>query len=246
VISEGDLYLLKEPYIVMRERRLQVAIDGPAGAGKSSVAKTVAKKLGYTYLDTGAMYRALALTAVSRGIPLDDPRRLGEMARSILMTVRDEKGLFRVWVDGEELTDRLRDPGTDKAVKLLAMHRPVREVLVEIQRSLAIEGGVVMEGRDITSVVLPDAEVKIFLTGDVRERARRRWQELQAKGVKIRWEEVLDELIQRDRKDLEREWGKLVRVPDAHLVDTTGKTQDEVVAEILKLCEEKEIALRSR
>jgi cytidylate kinase len=225
---------------------LRVAIDGPAGAGKSSVARAVAGKLGYTYLDTGAMYRALALTAVTRGIPLDDSRLLGDLARSIQMTVREEKGLFRVWVDGQELTHHLRDPDTDKAVKLLAMHRSVREVLVEIQRSLAREGGVVMEGRDITSVVLPDAEVKIFLTGDVRERARRRWQELQAKGVKVSWEEVLEELVQRDRKDLERDWGKLVRVPDAHLVDTTGKTQDEVVAEILKLCEEKKVALLSR
>lgn len=225
---------------------MRVAIDGPAGAGKSSVARAVAGKLGYTYLDTGAMYRALALTAVTRGIPLDDSRLLGDLARSIQMTVREEKGLFRVWVDGQELTHHLRDPDTDKAVKLLAMHRSVREVLVEIQRSLAREGGVVMEGRDITSVVLPDAEVKIFLTGDVRERARRRWQELQAKGVKVSWEEVLEELVQRDRKDLERDWGKLVRVPDAHLVDTTGKTQDEVVAEILKLCEEKKVALLSR
>lgn len=225
---------------------MRVAIDGPAGAGKSSVARAVAGKLGYTYLDTGAMYRALALTAVTRGIPLDDCRLLGDLARSIQMTVREEKGLFRVWVDGQELTHHLRDPDTDKAVKLLAMHRSVREVLVEIQRSLAREGGVVMEGRDITSVVLPDAEVKIFLTGDVRERARRRWQELQAKGVKVSWEEVLEELVQRDRKDLERDWGKLVRVPDAHLVDTTGKTQDEVVAEILKLCEEKKVALLSR
>ena len=225
---------------------MRVAIDGPAGAGKSSVARAVAGKLGYTYLDTGAMYRALALTAVTRGIPLDDSRLLGDLARSIQMTVREEKGLFRVWVDGQELTHHLRDPDTDKAVKLLAMHRSVREVLVEIQRSLAREGGVVMEGRDITSVVLPDAEVKIFLTGDVRERARRRWQEFQAKGVKVSWEEVLEELVQRDRKDLERDWGKLVRVPDAHLVDTTGKTQDEVVAEILKLCEEKKVALLSR
>ena len=115
---------------------MRVAIDGPAGAGKSSVARAVAGKLGYTYLDTGAMYRALALTAVTRGIPLDDSRLLGDR-RSIQMTVREEKGLFRVWVDGQELTHHLRDPDTDKAVKLLAMHRSVREVLVEIQRSLA-------------------------------------------------------------------------------------------------------------
>ncbi len=202
--------------------------------------------MGYTYLDTGAMYRAVALVAMDRGVPLDDPLLLGEMARSLQITVRDEKRAFRVWVDGKEMTHRLRDPGTDKAVKLLAMHRPVREVLVEIQRSLAREGGIVMEGRDITSVVLPDAEVKVFLTADVRERARRRWQELQLKGVEIAWDEVLEELIQRDRKDLEREWGKLVRVPDAALVDTTGKTQEEAVLAILKLCEEKKNALHIR
>jgi cytidylate kinase len=230
----------------MRETELRVAIDGPAGAGKSTVARTVANKLGYTYFDTGAMYRAVALVAVDRGVPLDDPLLLGEMARSLKITVRDEKGAFRVWADGKEMTHRLRDPGTDKAVKLLAMHRPVREVLVEIQRTLAREGGVVMEGRDITSVVLPDAEVKVFLTADVRERARRRWQELRMKGVEITWEEVLEELIQRDRKDLEREWGKLVRVRDAVLVDTTGKTQEEAVLEILMLCEEKKNALHGR
>ena len=111
-----------------------------------------------------------------------------EMAGSLDLTAREENGVFRVWVDGEELTDRLRDPGTDKAVKILAMHRPVREVLVRIQRELAKDGGIVMEGRDITSVVLPDAEVKVFLTADVEERARRRWQELQDKGVEMTFE----------------------------------------------------------
>ncbi|MGI6631584.1 MAG: (d)CMP kinase [Bacillota bacterium] len=223
----------------MGKRRLRVAIDGPAGAGKSTVARAVAKRLGYTYLDTGAMYRALALTAVDRDIPLDDPARLGEMAGSLDLTAREENGVFRVWVDGEELTDRLRDPGTDKAVKILAMHRPVREVLVRIQRELAKDGGIVMEGRDITSVVLPDAEVKVFLTADVEERARRRWQELQDKGVEMTLEEVLGELVERDRKDHEREWGRLVLVPDSVLVDTSDKTVDQVVDEITRLCEEK-------
>lgn len=220
-------------------RRIRVAIDGPAGAGKSSVARMVAGRLGYMYMDTGAMYRALAIIAVERGIPLDDAERLGDMARSVKIRAVEDQGVFRVWIDDRELTAFLRDPSTEKAVKMLAMWRPVREVLVSIQRELASQGGVVMEGRDITSVVLPDAEVKVFLTAGVRERARRRWQELQLKGVDVPWEEVLVELQKRDEKDLEREWGRLVKVEDAVLVDTSGKTLQEACDEIVRICEEK-------
>ena len=219
--------------------RLRVAIDGPASAGKSSVARMVASRIGYMYLDTGAMYRALALTAVDRNIPLDDVESLGRMAKSVKMRAAEDQGVFRVWVDGDELTERLRDPETDKVVKVLAMARPVREVLVPIQRGLAAQGGVVMEGRDITSVVLPDAEVKVFLTAGIRERARRRWQELQCKGVNVPWEEVLRELRKRDEKDVERDWGRLVKVEDAALVDTTGKTLQEACLEIVRMCEAK-------
>ncbi|MEX0975077.1 MAG: (d)CMP kinase [Bacillota bacterium] len=219
------------------KRNLRVAIDGPAGAGKSTVARWVAERLGYIYLDTGAMYRALAITALSRGIPLDDGGALGRMARSLRIRVAEDGGVFRVWVDDLELTGALRDPETDKAVKYLAMHRSVREVLVSIQRELAATGGVVMEGRDITSVVMPDAEVKVFLTANVRERARRRWSELQSKGVAVPWEEVLLELTKRDDKDLERDWGALVRVEDAVLLDTSGKTLKEACEQIAELCE---------
>jgi cytidylate kinase len=217
--------------------RLRVAIDGPAGAGKSTVARMVASCLGFAYLDTGAMYRALAIAAVERGIPLDDPERLGQLARSVKMRAAEDRGVFRVWVEDEEVTGRLRDPDTDRAVKVLAMARTVREVLVPIQREIAAQGGVVAEGRDITSVVLPDAEVKVFLTANVRERARRRWQELQDKGVYVPWEEVLVELKERDEKDLERDWGRLVKVEDAVLVDTSGKTLREACVEIARMCE---------
>ena len=218
-------------------RRIRVAIDGPAGAGKSTVARMVAKRLGYVYLDTGAMYRALAVTAVERGVSLDDGEALGEMARSVKVRVAEDDGVFRVFVDGRELTDKLRDPDTDRAVKAVAMHRPVREVLVKMQRDLASQGGVVMEGRDIGSVVLPDAEVKVFLTADVRERARRRWTELEAKGVDMPWEEVLEEMKKRDEKDLERDFGKLVKTEDAVLLDTSGKTLEEACDIIVGLCE---------
>lgn len=219
--------------------RLRIAIDGPAGAGKSTVARWIARRMGYIYLDTGAMYRALAVTAVERKIPLDDGEALGKMARGLDMRVADDEGVFRVWVDDIEVTQSLRGPDTDRAVKFLAMHRPVREVLVAIQQRLASRGGVVMEGRDITSVVLPDAEVKIFLTASVRERARRRWQELHCAGIRVPWEEVLEELIARDQKDHEREWGRLVLVPDAVVVDTTGKTLDQACLEIAEICEAK-------
>lgn len=220
-----------------RMDKLRVAIDGPAGAGKSTVARWVAGRLGYIYLDTGAMYRALAVTAAERGIPLHDGEALGRMARTLRIRVAEDAGVFRVWVDDRELTDALRHPETDRAVKFLAMHRPVREVLVSIQRELASHGGVVMEGRDITSVVLPDAEVKVFLIAGLRERARRRWRELHCKGVRVPWEEVLDELAKRDQKDHERDWGRLVQVDDATVIDTSGMTLEEACLRIAELCE---------
>jgi len=220
-------------------KRLQVAIDGPAGAGKSTVARQVASKLGYLYLDTGAMYRALAVSALKRNVPLNDGEALGKMACGIVLDVRDDGRVFRVFVDGEEVTGLLRSPETERAVKVLAMAKPVREVLVKMQREFARRGGVVMEGRDIGSVVMPDAEVKVFLTASLRERARRRWQELSKRGVYQPWEEVMKEMRERDEKDLEREWGRLIKVDDAVLIDSSGKTVDEVCEEIMRLCEVK-------
>lgn len=220
-------------------KRLRVAIDGPAGSGKSTVAKRIAQTLGYTYFDTGAMYRALAVVAKTRGVPLDDHEALGAMARSAAVRVFDEDGVFRVWVDGEELTDRLREPETDDAVGLLSMALPLREALVSIQRQLAGSGGVVMEGRDITSVVMPDAEVKVFLTADLDVRAQRRWQEMRGRGLKVSRRQVLEDLVSRDNKDLQREWGRLVKVEDAVVVDSSRKTVDETCDEILSLCEAK-------
>lgn len=186
------------------------------------------------------MYRALAVTAMDRRIPLDDGDALARMAASVEMKVADDGGVFRVWVDGVEVTLRLRDPSTDRAVKVLATVTPVRRVLVSIQRELAKPGGVVMEGRDIGSVVMPDADVKVFLTADLTERARRRWQELRMRGIEITWEEVLEELKSRDQKDLEREWGRLVMVEDAVLIDSTRMTVEEVCNAIIRLCEEKQ------
>lgn len=224
----------------MECKKLNVAIDGPAGAGKSTVARRVANSLGYTYFDTGAMYRALAVLAMERNVSLDDFESLGILASEVKIEGREDNGVFRVWIDGKEITDKLREPETDRAVALLSKATPVRKVLVSMQQQIAKRGGVVMEGRDITSVVMPDAEVKVFLTADVNERARRRWQEQVNKGIDVSFEEVLDDLVQRDAIDLEREWGKLIKVDDAEVIDSTDLSIEEVCALIINLCKEKQ------
>jgi len=224
----------------MECKKLNIAIDGPAGAGKSTVARRVANSLGYTYFDTGAMYRALAVLAMERNVSLDDFESLGALASEVKIEGREDNGVFRVWIDGKEITDKLREPETDRAVALLSKATPVRKVLVSMQQQIAKCGGVVMEGRDITSVVMPDAEVKVFLTADVNERARRRWQEQVNKGIDVSFEEVLDDLVKRDAIDLEREWGKLIKVDDAEVIDSTDLSIEEVCALIINLCKEKQ------
>lgn len=224
----------------MECKKLNIAIDGPAGAGKSTVARRVANSLGYTYFDTGAMYRALAVLAMERNVSLDDFESLGALASEVRIEGREDNGVFRVWIDGKEITDKLREPETDRAVALLSKATPVRKVLVSMQQQIAKCGGVVMEGRDITSVVMPDAEVKVFLTADVNERARRRWQEQLNKGIDVSFEEVLDDLVKRDAIDLEREWGKLIKVDDAEVIDSTDLSIEEVCALIINLCKEKQ------
>ncbi|MBP8621004.1 MAG: (d)CMP kinase [Firmicutes bacterium] len=224
----------------MECKKLNIAIDGPAGAGKSTVARRVANSLGYTYFDTGAMYRALAVLAMERNVSLDDFESLGALASEVKIEGREDNGVFRVWIDGKEITDKLREPETDRAVALLSKATPVRKVLVSMQQQIAKCGGVVMEGRDITSVVMPDAEVKVFLTADVNERARRRWQEQVNKGIDVSFEDVLDDLVKRDAIDLEREWGKLIKVDDAEVIDSTDLSIEEVCALIINLCKEKQ------
>lgn len=223
----------------VKKKGLRIAIDGPAAAGKSTVAAKVAKALGYTYVDTGAMYRALAVTALRKGIDLKDAVALGEMARHVSIEAFDDDGIFRVIVDGVDMTGDIRDSAVDKAVKDLAMAKPVREVLVGIQRAMGLKGSVVMEGRDIQSLVLKDAEIKIFLTASLEERAKRRFLQLSSGGIKVYSEEVLKDMDERDRKDLEREWGRLVKSEDAVVIDSTRMSVCEVVGEIVGICEAK-------
>lgn len=214
-----------------------VAIDGPAASGKSTVAKAVARRLGSHYLDTGAMYRALTALALDRGVPLADGQALARLARECPVTFEYEPGSAfarAVVICGNDVTRRIREPDVDAAVSAVARVPAVREAMVEQQRRLAAEGDVVVEGRDIGSVVFPHAEVKVFLTASPAERARRRRLDLASAGHEVELDEVLARLEQRDFADSTRETSPLERAPDAWLLDTTGLGVDEVVELIVR------------
>lgn len=223
-----------------KNRKLIVAIDGPAGSGKSTVAKLLAKKLGYTYIDTGAMYRAVTLKAVRAGLDLADARAVEAAACAArLEFVPGEAGKIRL--DGEDVSEAIRAPEISRLVSAhVASYPGVRQVLVACQRDMGANGGVVMEGRDITTVVFPRAEVKIFLSASQEERARRRFTELKAKGVDQPYEELLADLKRRDVEDANRPGGALVQAPDAQIVDSTKLNIDEVVETVIRFVRLKE------
>lgn len=212
-----------------------IAIDGPAGAGKSTIAKLVAEKLGYIYIDTGAMYRAVAWKVIDTGDGTTDEAiiRTVEKLHVSLRFVGDN---VRVFADDTDVTDKIRTPEVTALVSKVAQLGPVRSKMVELQRGMAKDGGVVMDGRDIASNVLPNADVKIFLTASIEERALRRWKEMKAKGYEESLEKLAAEIAARDKADSERAISPLVRVPEATLLDTTGMTIDEVVQKVMGLC----------
>jgi cytidylate kinase len=210
-----------------------IAIDGPAGAGKSTVARGVAAALGFTYLDSGAMYRCVALAALERGIDLDDEASMGELARAIEI----ELGQGAVVLDGRDVTEAIRRPEVTAAASRVSVHPSVREALVARQRALIDGGRYVAEGRDIGTVVAPDAPLKVFLTASDAERARRRAAESGEDAVA-----VLDDQRQRDERDRGREHGALRRADDAVEIDTTALRQDEVVARVVELARERGLA----
>lgn len=208
-----------------------IAVDGPAGAGKSTVSKICASKLGYTYIDTGAMYRAVALKVLQSGKPVDDSL-IVDVTRDIRIEL-DESA--RVFLDGREVTTQIRTPEVSRTASLVAKVGYVRQKLTELQRQMASRGNVIMDGRDIGTQVLPNADLKIFLTATVAERARRRFDELKAKGLAADLAQIETEITLRDKQDSEREIAPLAQAEDAILLDTTRLTIDEVVAEILRL-----------
>ena len=208
-----------------------IAVDGPAGAGKSTVSKIVAKKLSYTYIDTGAMYRAVGLKVLARGGNFDE-NFIVDTARDIDIKL-DAAG--KVFLDGADVTQKIRTPEVSKAASDVAKVGFVRKKLTELQREMAAQGSVVMDGRDIGTQVLPNADLKIFLTASVDERARRRFEELQAKGHAAEFNTIREEIILRDKQDSQREIAPLAQAEDAILLDTTDLSIDEVVAKILEL-----------
>jgi cytidylate kinase len=228
-------------------QKLTIAIDGPAGSGKSSVARRVAGILGYLYLDSGAMYRALALKALQRNVPLEEESQLEELAAETRIelqppTAAQEKAgaKNRVFLDGQEVTDAIRSSEVAQAASRLATIAGVRRVLVAEQQRAGEGGGVVMEGRDIGTVVFPNAELKIFLEASPEVRAERRWKEHQEKGDTLTIFQVLEEVRERDRRDRERKVSPLVRATDAVLVDNTAMDVDETARLIVMLAGERE------
>lgn len=211
-----------------------IAIDGPAGAGKSTVAKAVARALGFGYLDTGAMYRAITYKALETKTGLDDQVALGELARGSRLELSDS----HIFLDGRDVTEDIRLPRVGGAVSVVSSAAVVRSQMVSKQREVAAAlKSVVVEGRDIGTVVFPDAEVKIFLTAGAAKRAARRLAELRAKGLDVAADAVESELLDRDRLDSGRDVGPLLQAPDAHLIDTTDMTVDDVVRAIKVLAE---------
>jgi cytidylate kinase len=208
-----------------------IALDGPAGSGKSTTARMVAEQLGYLYIDTGAMYRAVTLAAIRRGIQLSD-LALGILVKSIFIQLEQSPNGQRTLLDGTDVSREIRMPEITRHVSIVSASPAVRNAMVKEQRRIGSNGGVVMDGRDIGTVVFPNAELKIFMTASIDERAKRRTQELQAKGIEVSHEEIADEILKRDELDSSRETSPLAKAPDARLLDTSflsPKEQSEII-----------------
>lgn len=217
--------------------KIQIALDGPAGAGKSTIAKQLAAHLDYVYIDTGAMYRAVTLAALEQGIDLEDGQRLGELMTSLEIRLTPGENGQRVFIGEREVTESIRSSEVTNNVSFVAKHAQVRSALVEMQRRLAESGGIVMDGRDIGTVVLPDAELKVFMTATVEERASRRHRENVSRGMDSDLEALQAEIALRDKRDSEREVSPLRQADDAIYLDTTVMSIDQVVLRLTELAE---------
>jgi len=222
---------------------MKIAIDGPAGAGKSTLARQIAEKLGILYIDTGAMYRALTWKALASNINLRDKATLYELAVATEISLVYEDGQLRVYCDRQDVTEAIRTPEVSRWVPVVAVDEGVRKVMVEKQREIARKTSVVMDGRDIGLCVLPDADFKFYLTANLEERARRRAKEMVKKGYKVNFEEIKAEIWERDKLDSEREIGPLKVLPDSIVIDTSYLTAEEVVDKVLSLITEENDAV---
>ncbi len=216
-----------------------VAIDGPAGAGKSTVARLLARELSYLYIDTGAMYRAVALAASRAGIPFDDGAALGALVASLDLALEATPGGCRVLLGKEDVSEAIRTPAMSLGSSTVSAQPQVRAAMTALQRRMGERGGVVLEGRDIGTVVFPDAEAKFFLTASPGERARRRHAELLAQGKEEPLDKVAREMAERDRNDSSRRHAPLARAADAAEVDTTGRAPEEIVSDLARRVRER-------
>ena len=223
----------------MANNIINVAIDGPAGAGKSTVSRAAAKALGYIYVDTGALYRAVGVNALRNGIDTKDKFAVASTLSDISVDLVFENGEQKVLLNGENVSDEIRTPPASMAASDVSAVPEVRAFLFDLQRDIAKRNNCLMDGRDIGTVVLPDAQVKIFLTASPEERATRRYKELIEKGSKVEYKEVLDDLIQRDYNDSHREIAPLKPAEDGVILDTTGMNLEESINAIIEIVKEK-------
>ncbi|MEK5442035.1 MULTISPECIES: (d)CMP kinase [unclassified Fredinandcohnia] len=221
------------------DKKISIAIDGPAAAGKSTVAKIIAKELSYIYVDTGAMYRALTYKALQLSLDLENEEQVLDALQNANIELRPSENGQLVFIDNNDVTEKIRDHDVTNSVSIVSKHRKVREDMVRRQQSFAKSGGVVMDGRDIGTHVLPNAEVKIFLLASVDERAERRHQENLSKGYQSDLEQLKLEIAQRDKLDSEREVAPLRKAEDAIEIDTTSLGIEEVVVKIMDIVKER-------
>ena len=213
-----------------------VAIDGPAGAGKSTIAKKIAKEMGFIYVDTGAMYRALAIHFLKKGLKPEDTEEIKKACKDAVVSLQYEDGVQQVYLNGENVTAMLREEKVGNMASVSSAIGEVRAQLLELQREMARTNDVVMDGRDIGTHILPNANVKVYLTASVEERARRRFVELQEKGVACDLNEIAHDIAERDYRDMNREIAPLKQAEDAVLIDSSNMTIEEVVQAIISLC----------
>ncbi len=208
---------------------MQIAIDGPAGAGKSTISKFVASEMGYLYIDTGAMYRAIGYKALENNISLDESEKIDAMAKESEIELKITDHGQNIYLDGKDVTGKIRTPEVSMAASKVSAIGGVRRTLVELQRKIAGSNNVIMDGRDIGTVVLPDAEIKIFLTASAEDRAMRRYLELKEKGTETSYQDVLEDMQKRDYQDSHRAESPLKAADDATIIDTSGQTLGESV-----------------
>ncbi len=225
----------------MKKDNLIIAIDGPSAVGKSTIAKLIAQKLGYLYIDTGAIYRAITWKVLQKNIDLNNEDLVSDLVSKIHVSIkkiyRNFKKYYCIFVNGEDVTEEIRNPKIDQNVSQIAKLPKVRRQLIALQRDLAKNGCIVMEGRDIGSIILPYADIKLYFTASEEERIKRRYQELKNKGYKVSYKEVKEQIIQRDIIDSNRKCAPLTKTKDAILIESTNKTIEEVKNEILEIIE---------